>query len=632
MPLRLFGDTWQSELPLTGKTYSWMQGDSLSGPFTTIAGETADVFDPADDYPGKFIWGSVIAENENGASAEIFADNVFGPLPAGGDEPAFSMLWTPDGYNGPTRTGDWSEEAGYFSAPGSAIVMELAGTPEGYGFIIHRTPDPLDNTVAPLMEWFDAGVIWDPRVAAHINAYIDVYWGLAGGATAEAGGGLFGEHWGIFEIRWDGDEVAVRYNLGSWQATSLGSAVASWDRFRLFAWDGDPVARHFRAVGTVPALLTPDEQTWMDTFLGAQLTAARAADPDGSGGPVYPDLDPETPLMRTPLSSAAVSNHSGHSLTDAYAKTGPWPGTLTNLAEAGGVPDAFDKIVVSTIPGAPMHWRWNNDGTYPAGTRTVADAGLWDALMITEGGPPPRAHYPAHAGAMADTLDYFCRFTYNQLVNGKSGVNSQIILWSIWPELYMWANESSGYDGWRDQMTFREALDEYDRSFMFMRQYVEWKMKQVLEIPSDFRIWLSPGHRFMAEVYDDMLDGLVPGLSDPVNDMFMNLRSPNVDPLKPDGIHPTAVIGYGLACMNDAFLYGHDHASQPDPYIQPGFTDPEGVVWPAVTQAQAEYFWAKAQSILDSYGPAGRLGADYNWLHFDPSRDADPLPGWTPPT
>lgn len=630
MPLRLFGDTWQSESPLTGKTYSWLQGDSLTGPFVPIVGETADVFDPADDYPGKFIWGSVIAENENGASAEVFADNVFGPLPAGGDEPTFSMLWTPDGYDGPTRTGDWTEETGYFSAPGSAIVMEISGSTEGYGFIVHRTPAALDNTTIPLMEWYDADVIWNPAVETRVNAYIDFYEGVARDDSTSTAGGLFGEHWAIFEVRWGDGEFAIRHNLGAWQSVPLTAAVVSWNRFRLFAWDGTPIARHFRAVGTVPAMLTPEEQAWMDTFLGGHLTAARAADPDGAGGPVYPDLDPETPLMRTLLSSTAVTNHSGHSLTDAYGKNGPWPGSLIALAEAGGVTDAFDKIVVSTIPGSSMQWRWNNDSTYSPGMRTVADAELWDALMITEGGPPPRAHYPAHASAMANTLDYFCRFTHNQLVNGKSGVNSQIILWSIWPELYMWANESSGYDGWRGQMTFREALDEYDRSFMFIRQYVEWKMKQVLGLPSDFRIWLSPGHRWMAEVYDDVLDGLVPGITDPANDMFMNLRDPNADPLKPDGIHPTATIAYGLSVLNDAFLYGHDHAAQADPYIQPEYTDPTGVVWPAVTQAQAEYFWAKAQSVLNSYGPAGRLGPDYNWLHFDPTRDADPLPDWAP--
>lgn len=317
-------------------------------------------------------------------------------------------------------------------------------------------------------------------------------------------------------------------------------------------------------------------------------------------------LRAQAPAFPRPASTGlSRSIHSGHSLTDAYVHSGEWPGALRSIRNTLMRPEDWGEthVVKSTIPGAPLHWRWNHHRDLSGGDDARSDIGRFDTLMITEGGPPPRAHHGPDAEWMAETLDYLCRFTANAIQNGNDGQGAlDIILWSIWPSLHGWPDSPS----WGPVGDFRACLPEYGRSFKFMADYASWKMRQLYPaLPGDWRVWLFPGHLWMARVHDDLRKGAVPGIRDMAG-------------LFTDDIHPNGIAGYGLAALVATGLYQVELAARPRLHVEKG-----------VSREQAAYFWQLAWQICRSYEPVGMGGTEGAERVFDPARDGDPLPGWT---
>ena len=296
--------------------------------------------------------------------------------------------------------------------------------------------------------------------------------------------------------------------------------------------------------------------------------------------------------------------HSGHSLTDAYIHTGPWPGTFRQLARSMGINNARDNHVTSTIPGSPMHWRWDhavNDGR-PGDPRADArlHIGDFDTLVITEGSPPARAD---DLDGMANTLEYLGRFASNAIENGNGGQGaSDIILWSNWPAIDLWRDDPR--NGWDDLPDLGAALHEFGRSYKLMADYTGWQMRQRhAHLPPDWRIWIIPGHLFMARVWQDAPHGRVPGIT-------------RIEDLFGDDIHPTGLASYGLACLVLTCLYQMDLRSRPRVHVAED-----------VSAEQAAYFHDIAWQIATSYEPAGMGGTEGAAAEFDPARDRDPLAG-----
>lgn len=326
-----------------------------------------------------------------------------------------------------------------------------------------------------------------------------------------------------------------------------------------------------------------------------------------------------TPILAYSFPSRKASTkitrsiHSGHSLTDSYIHSGQWPGALIAIVESIGVNRAYEKVVKSTIPGSPMRWRWDNavndlrpsDPTADA-KRDIAD---FDTLVITESGPPPRRGFPSDERSMIDSLDYLCRFAANTLENGNDGKGAtDIILWSIWPSLTMWRPERPNYAAsWEEFPDFRAALPEYGQSFQYMADYASWKMRSIYNyLPDDWRIWIFPGHLWMARVLDDIQAGIVPDFTS-LQEMFI------------DDIHPNAVGGFGLACLVATCLYQVD------------LRKVRRLQAPVeISAALRTYFATIAWDIATSYAPVGMNGHLSSEPVWDAATMQDPLPDWSP--
>lgn len=310
-------------------------------------------------------------------------------------------------------------------------------------------------------------------------------------------------------------------------------------------------------------------------------------------------------VRRAPLALRDRSVHSGHSLTDSYLHTGPWPTTIRKIAEDFGVRNSLDKIVKSTIPGAPMHWRWNHPTE--KGTDARRDIANFHTLVITEGGPPPRVQAQEQSEGMAQSLDYLCRFAANALEYGNKGEGTRdILLWSIWPSLTLWRPE--GNRDWQEFADFRAALPEYGRSFEFMAAYAAWKMRShYKDLPPEWRIWVVPGHKWMERAWDAVAAGEMPGIA-------------RMEELFGDDIHANDLSGYGLSCLMLTCLYQKNLSERRRIFRVKG-----------VSRELRDWCTRTAWEIATDYAPAGMGGSTHAGLLWDPARMADPLPDWRPP-
>jgi len=216
--------------------------------------------------------------------------------------------------------------------------------------------------------------------------------------------------------------------------------------------------------------------------------------------------------------------HSGHSLTDPLFGQ-PWPDQYVNLMTDVRGNWAGDDIGKSTIPGSPMSWRWNNDistNNYgaPSARHDIQD---WELLVITEGIPiPTDGGTPALITPANEHLSLYVNNAWN---NGNNNNGAPTLLWTTWTNI----DDSDG--------PWRATLDTYEQHWEDMMDYANANR------PSGATpVYIIPGHRMMARLYDDIQANNVPGIT-------------NIDEFFSDTIHPNTIGAYAIAMIHYACIY-----------------------------------------------------------------------------
>lgn len=123
----------------------------------------------------------------------------------------------------------------------------------------------------------------------------------------------------------------------------------------------------------------------------------------------------EAGAAERPLSLRVIQ--SGHSLTD------PIPDPLQAMIRAGGW--RGDTVALSTIPGSPMDWRWNNPPGYglPDARHAIGD---YDVLVLTE--------RVSVNGTIQwhNSLDQALIWFNHASSNGKGGKGAETVLYATW--------------------------------------------------------------------------------------------------------------------------------------------------------------------------------------------------------
>ena len=223
----------------------------------------------------------------------------------------------------------------------------------------------------------------------------------------------------------------------------------------------------------------------------------------------------EAAAAREPSPLTIRQIHSGHSLTDAAAFQGTWPGHLQ--AMINDIQPAAARVGQSTTPGSSMSWRWNDAPGYglPDARAEIAD---WEVLVITES--VPLSHWLESPEWLRTWVDHAWK-------NGNGGNGAPTLLYTTWTNI-------DNQDG-----DFRSTLDEYEPQWEAMADYA------TANLPDAAKVHIVPGHRLMMGLYDDIQAGIVPGVGD-ISVFFS------------DTIHLNGLGSYAIALLHLAVLHHVD--------------------------------------------------------------------------
>lgn len=282
--------------------------------------------------------------------------------------------------------------------------------------------------------------------------------------------------------------------------------------------------------------------------------------------------------------------HSGHSLTDPLFH--PWPGLYVELVTRQLGFWAGDNIGKSTIPGSPMFWRWQHSSGTPDARLDIAD---WELLSITEGVP---LFY--EGGNTADWylmgLDsqrvYLSIWTNHAWQHGNGGLGAPTLLWTTWTNI----DDSDG--------PWREMLDIQGQEWEIMQDYANSR-----RLPGAPPIYIIPGHKMMARIYDDIQLGLVPGIS-------------HISQLFEDNIHVNNIGSYAVAMIHYACIFNANPTGLPHALLD---------AIPPPTVEQAEYFQKIVWETVLNYPRSGlsHLLSKEDQLHSEEHWTISPNPAHT---
>jgi hypothetical protein len=275
------------------------------------------------------------------------------------------------------------------------------------------------------------------------------------------------------------------------------------------------------------------------------------------------------PREPSPLTVRQI--HSGHSLSDAYGSN-PWPGRLTLATAIRAGDRAYDTVQMSSVPGSPMHWRWNNP-SYPPDAKQ--DIGRFELLVITEGVPLQ----PVEEYFKADTLDTLDRWAAHAWQNGNGGKGAELMIYSTWT---FWQHSEGPPDYDREaDVPFRERLDRDGARWERMQDTAN--ANRPAGMPP---VYMIPGHRLMMRIHDDIAAGNAPGLTS-IGDIFA------------DDIHLNAKGQYAITCLVYAVIYQRNPRELPDRLAEPDA---------AMSAATARYFKTIAWEVATGYPRSGVPG------------------------
>lgn len=253
--------------------------------------------------------------------------------------------------------------------------------------------------------------------------------------------------------------------------------------------------------------------------------------------------------------------HSGHSLTDPLFYP-HWPGQYVNLMNHVLGYWAEDLIGKSTIPGSPLGWRWDNPPCCgaPDARHDIDD---WEVLCITERVPllyEGGSTQSWYIQGIQEQRENLSLFVNNAWQNGNAGAGTPTLLWTTWTNI----DDSDG--PWRDM------LDILGEEWENMQDYAN-DHKPALAPP----VYLIPGHKMMARLYDDIAEGLVPGISD-ISEFFS------------DNIHTNEYGAYAIAMIHYACLFNTSPVGLPHNLL-PGADPGVAVPSPALATYLQEMIW-----------------------------------------
>ena len=226
---------------------------------------------------------------------------------------------------------------------------------------------------------------------------------------------------------------------------------------------------------------------------------------------------------KQPYSINIKQIHSGHSLTDPLFN--PWPGQYRYLIH-NILKSPFDNVAKSTIPGSQMRYRWENPSLWgePSAKGNISD---WQLLIITERVPlhiDGGSNQAWYLDIIKDQRNYLSFFANNAWSNGNQGKGTPTLLWTTWTNI----NNENG--------PWRPLLDIHEKEWEAMQDFANSKLPE-----GATPVYLIPGHRMMARLYDDIQKSIVPGITN-INQFF----SDNIH-LNERGSYAAAMIHY--ACI-----------------------------------------------------------------------------------
>ncbi len=253
---------------------------------------------------------------------------------------------------------------------------------------------------------------------------------------------------------------------------------------------------------------------------------------------------------RVPSSDAIKQLHCGHSLTAPLFS--PWPGQYVDLvAETNSTYGwlIMDTMVGNaTLPGAWLAGHWNDSrppGQYSDGqTDPRYNIQDWELLVVTENFEGP-ADFDFN-----QSPTYLSNFVQHAWLNGNNGDGAPTMLWTNWPALdgttyfppfsvYGFPENATTYTAWRELLDFLE-MEGVDNEG-------GWQGLQDsanTSLPEDAPpVYIIPGNRMMARLYDDIQLGIVPSIT-------------SVDQIFTDGVHTNDIGAYMVTLIHYACIFG----------------------------------------------------------------------------
>jgi hypothetical protein len=288
-------------------------------------------------------------------------------------------------------------------------------------------------------------------------------------------------------------------------------------------------------------------------------------------GAVYAQILP--PKQPYPLTVKQI--HSGHSLTDPLFFP-HWPGQFVNLVAQQTNQQGWqiaDKLLgKSTVPGSPMKHRWENKVGFDAPDARL-DIADWEVLCITERVP---LNYEGgnsqqwYLDGIQEQKQYLSLFVNNAWTNGNNGNGAGTLLWTTWTNL----DNSNG--------PWREMLDIQGSEFERMQDYANANR------PSGATpVYIIPGHKMMARLYDDIQLGIVPGIT-------------NINQFFGDNIHTNELGAYAIAMIHYACIFNESPVGLPNNLLP---NAPQGT--PIPSPALATYLQTMIWDVVTKYPRTG---------------------------